>query len=204
VELCTGKAAEDDSIGARLLADIRGIFHPKDDDGKALPPLDRIASKDLAEALGAMEERPWAEWGKQQDPMSQAQLARQLNKFSVTPKGFRLPDDRRLTGYERGQFADAWACYVAPGAAPDDASCPCSPASNRDSVTTRVNTGQDGDSQSVTATERHASENGISANKDAPCHGVTPSNPSDGARPDHLGLFEGQSVAGKPMGHHNL
>jgi hypothetical protein len=46
VELCTGEAAQDDSVGARLLADIRQIFHPLDDNKEPLPALDRITSKE--------------------------------------------------------------------------------------------------------------------------------------------------------------
>jgi hypothetical protein len=114
VGLCARARAEDDSIGVKLLADIRHIFYPHDDDGEPLPQLDRLASEDLVKALAAMEDRPWPEWGKSQKPISQPQLARLLGRYDIGPKTLRLPDGRRLKGYEREQFTEAWELYLLP------------------------------------------------------------------------------------------
>ena len=173
VELCVGAQEDDDSIGVRLLADIKRVLYPKDDDGNPLPEIERIASGDLAKSLGEMEDRPWAEWGKMQKPITQPQIARLLSRYDIAPKTVRLPGDRRLKGYEREQFAEAWALYLPP----DSPTSPSTPDLIRDSVTTRENTGEEGAFQCVTADSCHASENGVSANKDGACHGVTDREP---------------------------
>jgi hypothetical protein len=190
VELYAGEAAKDDSIRAKLLADIRTVFFPQDD-GKALPAVERIASEDLAKCLGEMEDRPWAEWGKSQRPITQPQLARLLGRFGITPKTVRLSDGRRLKGYKREWFEDAWIRYAPPS----------TPILDRDSVTGHENTGDSGDFQSVTATSCHASENAVPANKDADCHGVTVHPPPTGAQKGFSSLAEGESLAAsKPAG----
>ena len=72
-------------------------------------------------------------------------------------------------GYEREWFEESWALYLPP----DSPLSLSTPDSNRDTVTTRDNTGESGVFQSVTAGSCHASENAVSASKNAPCHGVT-------------------------------
>jgi len=81
-------------VGTLLLSDIASIF--------AAEAADRIASADLAEALAAIEGRPWAEWGKHRKPISPNQLANQLRRFGLhsdtirignqTPRGYKLAD----------------------------------------------------------------------------------------------------------------
>jgi hypothetical protein len=56
VELCTGKAAEDDSLGVRLLADIKAVFIAE--------KVEAIPSTVLVKVLVEMEDRPWAEIAK--------------------------------------------------------------------------------------------------------------------------------------------
>lgn len=180
VELCTGEAADDDSVGARLLADIRNIFHPLDDNKNALPALDRITSQELVDKLAQMEDRPWPEWGKAQKPMSRPQLARQLVRFGVSPRSIRLDDEKVKRGYYREDFADAWTRYLppetsenpSPSTIPLDAKCY--------SATTRVNTGENGDFQSATAAPCSTSENRVSTNSYAPCSGVAAQNGGGG------------------------
>ena len=171
-ELCVGAQIADDSIGVRLLADVRRVFYPVNDDGNPLPETERIASEDLAESLGAMEDRLWPEW-RDGKAITKNELARLLSRFDISPKPVRLADGRRLRGYEREQFRESWAAYLPPDA-------PVPPSLKRDTVTTRMNTGENGDFQSVTAEPRHASENAVSPNKNAPCHGVTVPSRGDG------------------------
>ena len=102
--LSSGTGREDDSLGVRLLRDIRAVF----DEGN----LDRIASGELAAALNAMEEAPWGDLrGKSLDPRT---LARLLKTYGIGPKQVRFGEDTRK-GYERAWFLDAWARYIPPG-----------------------------------------------------------------------------------------
>ena len=90
--------------GAMLLSDIRDIF--------AETNVRRMTSADLANMLGKMEERPWAEW-KAGKPITASQLARALVPFRIRPHNIRMsavPGVRK--GYEQQQFSDAWARYV--------------------------------------------------------------------------------------------
>jgi hypothetical protein len=84
---------------------VRGIFTKR----KA----DRIASSDLAEALVADPERPWAEYihGK---AITQRQLAKLLGAFGIVSGPVRLSDGRNLKGYKIESFADAFARYLSP------------------------------------------------------------------------------------------
>ena len=106
VELFGARAADDDAAGTgtMLLADIRTIF---DQSSGTL----RIASVRMAELLGAMEERPWAEW-RQGKPMTAPQLARALRPFGVRPMTMRIEGSKPEKGYQKDHFADAWARYL--------------------------------------------------------------------------------------------
>ena len=172
VALCTGEAAKDRSIGVELLADIRTIFFPLDGDGKPLEPLERISSEALAKVLAEMKDRVWAEWGKAQKPMSQAQLAKMLRRYEIEPRGLRLSSNKRLRGYEREWFEEVWKSYLPPYTA----------LPGCDTVTTRTNTRGNGNFQGVTPEPYHTPENAVSANKDAGCHGGTPHPPLRGRK----------------------
>ncbi|HZT72218.1 MAG TPA: DUF3631 domain-containing protein [Terriglobales bacterium] len=180
VELCTGAAAADESIGARLLADVRAIFGERQ--------AERIASKDLAEALGGMEDRPWAEWGRQQKPITPPQVARLLGRFGIAPRNLR-DGTSVLKGYVRDDFAEGWARYLAPDPPPDDPPPPDMPIPNRYTATRPVNIGENRDFRNATATACSGSENGISASKDAGCSGVAVSNQQSGEGGCQADLF---------------
>ncbi len=94
--------AADMSTGARLLADIRRIFVEKG--------VDRMPSADLADALGAMEDRPWSEW-KGGKPITKNGLAKLLKPFDVFPGGIRVGGDTPR-GYYLAQFQDAFERYL--------------------------------------------------------------------------------------------
>lgn len=93
--------AEDGSIGATLLADIRTIF----DERKA----DKFPSEALAECLCKIEGRLWAEWGHGRG-LTANNLARQLAKYSIYPQTIRLEQGTKK-GYHRGGFEDTWERY---------------------------------------------------------------------------------------------
>jgi hypothetical protein len=168
VKLCGDAQRADDSIGVKLLADIHSVFYPRENGGNPLPVIERIASEELSKALAEMEGRPWAEWGKTGKPITKNRLARFLSeRYSIgPPKTMRLPDERRLNGYDREWFEESWESYL-----PHD--FPVSPDSKRDIVTTRMNTGENGDFQDVTDGACHVSENEVLPNRDLPCHDVT-------------------------------
>jgi Protein of unknown function (DUF3631) len=99
----------DDEANIQLLADIRDYFAERE--------VDRGFSADLVKALGALEGRPWAEWGRAEKPMTQHALARQLKKFEagdhtpIAPGTIRIGDDTSK-GYLRSQFDDAFRRYL--------------------------------------------------------------------------------------------
>ena len=101
--------ADDDSLGLRLLSDVRLVFDRL--------RVDRISTADLVEALRADEEGPWAGEPK---PLSPHRLGRLLAPFEIGPKQLRV-DGRSLKGYEQSGFVDAWARYLAPDQTPLEA-----------------------------------------------------------------------------------
>jgi hypothetical protein len=98
-----GTDIDDDAIGVMLLEDIRQIFL---DAGS-----EKMFSDHLVKALYALEERPWSEWGRQREPMSQTQLAGLLSPFEIRSKDVRIGTEK-LKGYTKDDFADAWERYL--------------------------------------------------------------------------------------------
>src|SRR5262249_34499840 len=106
LQLSAGVEVRDETIGVRLLADIRTIF-----DGRRI---DRIASATLCEALCARDEAPWGDWyGRRFEPRN---LAKQLKPYGIASKVIRI-NDRTPSGYTRDMFEDAWSRYLLPNAA---------------------------------------------------------------------------------------
>jgi len=101
IEILTGEAAEDSSIGTRLLSDIRSVFQHQS--------FDRMFTVDLLAALCDMEPQ-WLEfsYGK---ALSAAALARLLRGFDIAPRKIRM-GDRTASGYFRDWFSDAWTRYL--------------------------------------------------------------------------------------------
>ena len=99
--LSVGDGRDNDSLGVRLLADVRAVF----DERKA----DRLSSGELAEALVAIEEAPWGDLrGK---PLEARTLARRLRPYGIKPRVIRI-GDATARGYERADFEDAWGRYI--------------------------------------------------------------------------------------------
>jgi len=111
VELCTGKAAEDDSLGVRLLADIKAVFTAE--------KVEAIPSAVLVKLLVEMEDRPWAEIAKGK-PLTANKLAAILRKYEVEPRTVRVDaqkyEKETLKGYDRSRLLDLWNRYL-PGSA---------------------------------------------------------------------------------------
>jgi putative DNA primase/helicase len=117
LELSGGEEAEETAT-IDLLRDIRDVFEERG--------VDVLASSDLASALVAMTDRPWAEWSHGR-PLTAAKLARQLATFSIAPHVQRI-GTKTPRAYRRAAFEDAWARYPPP---------------NRNTATTPTNTGVD-------------------------------------------------------------
>jgi putative DNA primase/helicase len=96
--------------GTLLLSDIADIF--------AAICADRLASNKLADALAAIEGRPWAEWGKHRKPISPNQLANQLRPFGVLPHTIRIGDET-LRGYLLTDFQEAFDRYLSKPSVPE-------------------------------------------------------------------------------------
>lgn len=98
------RAEADGSMGVLLLRDLRDLFKARG--------ADRLASETIANALGAMEERPWAEWGRTRRPIAPPALARLLRPFGILPGTIRLSDAKTCKGYMGAAFEDAWTRYL--------------------------------------------------------------------------------------------
>jgi hypothetical protein len=103
LELSGGEEHEDDSIGVRLLADLRDVFEARQ--------ADRLGSAEIVADLVAIEESPWGDLrGK---PVDGRRLAALLRPYRIKPKALRI-GDKTPRGYEREQFQDSWNRYLPP------------------------------------------------------------------------------------------
>ena len=101
--LSTGENREDESLGTRLLADIRQVF---DEQG-----MSRLSSAALVKALTAPDDMPWGDlYGK---PLDARRLARLLKPYGVKAVQIRF-GDKTGKGWERGCFEDVWRRYLPP------------------------------------------------------------------------------------------
>ena len=99
--LSAKQSSEDDSLGVRLLGDLRQIFLRLE--------VERLFTEELLEELAEIEEAPWADWyGKRITPRKVAQF---LKPYGIKPKTIRIGEQTK-SGYERGWFADAWSRYL--------------------------------------------------------------------------------------------
>ncbi len=109
-------------VGTMLLSDIAVIFAAKDRD--KLPSLeeslaaieageavDKLPSATLAARLAEIEGRPWAEWGRHRKPISTNQLANQLRRFGISPRGIRVGDETPR-GYLLDDFKEVFSRFL--------------------------------------------------------------------------------------------
>jgi hypothetical protein len=91
-----------ESLGIRLLRDIRAVF---DQTGA-----DNLATETLLQHLVELDEAPWGDMrGK---PLDARGLSRRLSRYEVRPRSVRI-GERTPKGYNRSDFFDAWSRYVA-------------------------------------------------------------------------------------------
>ena len=149
-------AKQDQSKRTMVLSDIRDIF-------AARPEIDRVRSAELAEVLGAMENRPWSEW-RNGKPMTPAALARLLGPFGIAPSTKR-DGDCTFKGYLCSDFTEVFAAYL-----PDQIVTPSQPN----------NDGHCDASKSVTPENDVTVSKASQPNSDRLCDSVTVSTPLAG------------------------
>jgi hypothetical protein len=112
IALAGVSAREDsESLGIRLLRDIRDVFEEK--------RADRLSTGELLESLHAAEEAPWG--SLRGEALDARGLARMLKPYSVKPEKLR-EGDHTFRGYKRTGFEDAWRRYAP--APPEDVEHP--------------------------------------------------------------------------------
>jgi Protein of unknown function (DUF3631) len=142
-------AKHDQSKRSMVLSDIRDFFASR-------PDADRVRSAELADALGAMENRPWSEW-RNGKPITPAALARLLGPFRIMPNTKR-EGSSTFKGYLVSDFAEAFASYL-----PIEAVTPSQTNNDMDCDT----------SESVTQKRDVTISKASQPNNDGPCDDVT-------------------------------
>lgn len=104
LELCA-KQEDDGDTGVRLLADIQRAFAD-------VPDRTRWPSAALVDALNAMDDAPWAEFGRGKG-LSTNRLAKMLARFDIQPKT-RRDGAATFKGYTVDLFVDAFGRYLSP------------------------------------------------------------------------------------------
>jgi putative DNA primase/helicase len=146
-------AKQDQSKRTMVLGDIRDIFAARSE-------TDRLRSAEMAEVLGAMENRPWSEW-RNGKPITPAALARLLAPFGITP-GTKRDGESTFKGYLLSDFTEAFATYL-----PDQTVTPSQPN----------NDGHRDDLRSVTPESDVTVSKASQPNNHGLCDGVTFSSP---------------------------
>jgi putative DNA primase/helicase len=92
-----------------LLGDIRDIFAKRA--ANNIEPAKEIPSADLVSGLVGLEGRPWAEYGKNDKPVTANGLARLLKQVGIAPEQIG-PEGSRVRGYKLHLFQDAFDRYL--------------------------------------------------------------------------------------------
>jgi len=103
IDLSCGGIKDDQSLGIRLLADIKAIFTDKQ--------ADRLPSAEIVQELNAMEDAPWVDLGHK--PLTANKMARLLKPYGIGPKTMRIGQPL-FKGYLKEDFADVWNRYAPP------------------------------------------------------------------------------------------
>jgi hypothetical protein len=99
---------QDESLGLRLLADLRLVFDQRG--------TERISTADLIDALQADDEGPWS---SERFPLTPHRLAHLLQPFGIGSKQLRI-GPMSVKGYSRDAFVDAWERYLSSPPPPVD------------------------------------------------------------------------------------
>ncbi|MFD8969294.1 DUF3631 domain-containing protein [Streptomyces sp. NPDC059568] len=99
--IAEAEAEQDNPSNARILADIRRIFHAKGEQ-------EHLSTDDILYALNSDPEAPWAEHGR--GGLTPRGLGAMLREYGISSGNVRVGDIQRK-GYTRGKFTDAWKRY---------------------------------------------------------------------------------------------
>ncbi len=92
-----------ESLGIRLLADLRAVFAGRP----------HVSTSDLLDALNVLDESPWGDLrGK---PLDARGLSRRLSRYGVKPRTVRI-GDTVAKGYAAEDLHDPWTRYLPPHA----------------------------------------------------------------------------------------
>ena len=97
----SGDVEDEESLGVRLLADVRRVLEGYRGD--------RIRSRELVDRLVALEEAPWSEYKGR--GLSTHSLANFLRPFSISSAKHRFADGA-FNGYQLAEFEEAWRRYL--------------------------------------------------------------------------------------------
>jgi putative DNA primase/helicase len=161
VRISGDEAAAEESLRVQLLSDIRDAFANSPKVHQA-PNDTVIASNDLVDWLGNLEDRPWAEY-KRGRPITKVQLARVLKPFRVSPGTIRLPS-QTTKGYKLSNFEKLFSRYLSPR----QTVTPSQPEENREEQ-------QDFETSQQNVCD--VSETTENVNVSTACDGVTGENP---------------------------
>ncbi len=101
-EMLSGRR-DQQTDGIMLLEDIRMVMRGRE----------RMPSEELIAELTDLEDRPWCEFGRMQQPLTKRQLAALLKPFGIKPKPIRVKHmGKPCRGYQAASFADAFARYL--------------------------------------------------------------------------------------------
>lgn len=130
-EACTAFVAggrdDTESLGTRLLADVRAVWPSSGTAGTSgtslashvplVPLVPHLGTDDLLHRLRAIEEAPWGDWYGH--PLNPRDLARLLKPYGVASAKVRIGEDS-VRGYRAADLRDAWQRY---GAGSSPATC---------------------------------------------------------------------------------
>ena len=133
------RGAEDDTLGVRLLYDLRGV----------VGDLHAISSADVIRGLNALEEAPWGDLNGK--PLDQRRLARLLKPYGIKSGTVTLGPGDTPKGFYATALHDAFTRYLPP---PTDDGLPAASAVEGD--------------EAAESKSASAAEGGLAADSDAP------------------------------------
>jgi hypothetical protein len=102
VALLTGEGREEsESLGVRLLRNVRDVFDEAQDE--------RLRTTEILTELNKKDDAPWGSLRGQ--ALDARGLARLLKPYGIGPKTLR-EEEQTFKGYERADFEDAWSRYL--------------------------------------------------------------------------------------------
>lgn len=102
VQLSGNQESDDETLGIRLLTDLRAVYEEKD--------AEKLWTIDILEALNAFEEAAWGGWNDGKG-IKARELANKLHPYEIKSRSVRIGEETHK-GYFAKQFKDAWSRYV--------------------------------------------------------------------------------------------